>query len=464
MIPHLARLLPLLLSAALILPLKADSQPNILFIMVDDLGYGDLSSFGAPDLQSPHIDGLMEQGMRFDQFYANCPVCSPTRAALMSGLYPDNAGVPGVIRTPLPDKAPNWGKLRSDITLLPQILKDAGYHTGMVGKWHLGMEKPDRPNDRGFDHWHGFLGDMMDDYYDHLRHGNNYMRLGDNVIDPEGHATDLFSDWAIDYVKDRESRDTEQPWFLYLAYNAPHTPIQPPEDWLMKVTEREEGITDKRAKLVALIEHMDAGIGKVLGALKDLGVEKETLVVFTSDNGGQVNVGGRNVPLHGGKQDMWEGGIRVSTCVVWPEKIAAGERSDYPGLTMDFYPTLGDIAGAEYDEKALDGRSFAPLLLGEEFEADPERYMFWVRLEGNARYGGIPYHAARKGDWKILRNTPWEPYQLFNLAEDPAEERPVPREKAPQKYNELFNALLMHINGAGQYRWQRDGEPIVTGE
>lgn len=460
--------MPLLRIAHFVLPFllihsswAQSSPPNILFIMVDDLGYGDLSSYGAPDLKSPQIDQLMESGLRFDQFYANCPVCSPTRAALMTGMYPDNAGVPGVIRTPLPNRAPNWGNLRDDVTLLPQVLKTAGYHTGMVGKWHLGMTAPDRPNDRGFDHWHGFLGDMMDDYYDHLRHGFNYMRKGDEEINPEGHATDLFTDWAIDYIQDRETNAPDQPWFLYLAYNAPHTPIQPPQDWLEKVKQREEGISDQRAKLVALIEHLDDGIGKVVQSIKDQGVSEETLVVFTSDNGGQVSVGARNAPLHGGKQDMWEGGIRVSTCVSWPGQIEAGQRTDYPGLTMDFFPTLADIAGASYDPVVIDGLSFAPLLEGKEFPADPSRPMFWVRLEGNMRYGGIPYHAVRKGDWKLLRNTPFEPYQMFNLAEDLGEEKPIDRSKAPKKYDELFNDLLMHINGAGQYPWQRDGEPMT---
>ncbi len=446
-----------LLSFALSASLMAAERPNILFIMVDDLGYGDLSSFGATDLQSPHIDTLMNEGMRFDQFYANCPVCSPTRASFVTGMYPDKAGVPGVIRTPLEGRPTSWGKLREDVPLLPAVLKAADYHTALVGKWHLGLEAPDRPHDRGFDHFHGWLGDMMDDYYEHKRHDIEYMRLNDDLIHPEGHATDLFSQWAIDYVTNREKAAPEQPWFLFLAYNAPHTPIQPPQDWFEKVKAREAGITDQRAKLVALIEHMDHGIGQVVSALEEQGLREETLIVFTSDNGGQSNVGGRNAPLRGGKQEMWEGGIRVSTCAVWPGKIAAGERSDFPGLTMDFFPTLAEIGGAEFDHP-IDGVSFAPLLLGQDFAADPNRPLFWVRLEGNAKYGGLPYHAVRIGDWKLLRNTPFEPYQMFNLANDPAEANPIPREKAPQKHGELFNELMKHINLAGKVPWQRESE------
>ncbi len=438
------------------LPTLAESPknaaPNILFLMVDDLGYGDLSSYGAPDLQTPHIDQLFASGMRFDQFYANCPVCSPTRAAFLSGRYPDNAGVPGVIRTPLPGRPTNWGNLDGDLLLLPALLKNANYHSALIGKWHLGLEKPDRPTDRGFDFFHGFLGDMMDDYYSHLRHGNNYMRLGEKEIAPEGHATDLFSDWAIDYLNERATKHQDQPFFLYLAYNAPHTPIQPPDDWLAKVRAREQGISLKRAKLVALVEHLDHGIGRVLAALDRLGLRNDTLVAFTSDNGGQISAGARNTPLRGGKQEMWEGGIRVSTAVSWPGKIAAGARSEQRSLTMDFYPTLAEIAGVPIDHP-IDGRSFLPVLVGKPFtETRPTQ--IWMRLEGGRKYGGLPYHAIRSGDWKLLRNTPFEPYQLFHLANDPSEENPIPRKKAPKKFDSLFNALTTHINKAGQVPWQ----------
>ncbi|MDF1751391.1 MAG: sulfatase-like hydrolase/transferase [Verrucomicrobiales bacterium] len=434
--------------------IAAGTAPNILFIMVDDLGYGDLSCYGATDLKTPHIDALFNEGMRFDQFYANCPVCSPTRASFLTGLYPDNAGVPGVIRTPLPGKVPNWGNLRNDVKTLPSHLKEAGYQTALIGKWHLGLEKPDRPNDVGFDYFHGFLGDMMDDYYDHRRHGVNYMRLNETTINPEGHATDLFSDWTRDYLQKQKS--AENPFFLYLAYNAPHTPIQPPADWLEKVKSRETGISEKRAALVALIEHLDAGVGSVIDTLKSEGLAENTIIVFTSDNGGQSSVGARNAPLHGGKQEMWEGGIRVGTAVVWPVKIEAGVRNkEHLSMTMDFYPTLSELAGHPVTHQ-IDGRSFAPVLRGETDWQEPDRDLFWVRLEGNQRYGGIPYHAVRRGDWKLLRNTGFEPYQLFNLKNDPGENNPIPKNKAPKIYSELFDSLMQHINHAGKYKWQRD--------
>ncbi|MHC4750286.1 MAG: sulfatase-like hydrolase/transferase, partial [Planctomycetota bacterium] len=221
------------------------SKPNILTILVDDLGYGDLSSYGAKNLRTPNIDKLIASGMRFDNFYANCPVCSPTRASLLTGRYPDLVGVPGVIRTHARN---NWGYLAPQAVPLPKLLKPAGYHTAIVGKWHLGLTSPNTPTERGFDHFHGFLGDMMDDYYKHRRHGYNYMRLNEKEIDPQGHATDLFTKWAIDYIAERAK--SIQPFFLYLAYNAPHTPIQPPADWLERIKSRQKGISDKRAKLV----------------------------------------------------------------------------------------------------------------------------------------------------------------------------------------------------------------------
>ena len=207
------------------------SRPNVLVILLDDLGTGDLSCYGATGLQSPNIDRLVASGMRFDRFYANSPVCSPTRAALLSGRYPDMVGVPGVIRTHFQD---NWGHLSSQAVLLPPLLQHAGYHTALVGKWHLGLASPNTPNERGFDHFHGFLGDMMEDYNNHRRHGINYMRLDGKEIDPEGHATDLFTQWAVDYLR-QQSPKQDQPFFLYLAYNAPHAPIQPPKEWVDRV-------------------------------------------------------------------------------------------------------------------------------------------------------------------------------------------------------------------------------------
>ena len=426
--------------------ISAADKPNILVILVDDLGYGDLSCYGAKDLKSPNIDTLMADGMRFDSFYANCPVCSPTRAALMSGTYPDFAGVPGVIRTHAQN---NWGWLSQDVTLLPKTLKSAGYHTSLIGKWHLGLEEPNTPNGRGFDYFKGFLCDMIDDYYKHRRHGINYFRENRKVIDPPGHATDLITEWGVDYVNDRKGKDT--PFFMYLAYNAPHTPIQPPQDWFEKVKTREPGISDKRAKLVALIEHMDHGIGQVIETLKRNSQYENTLTIFTSDNGGQVSVAGTNGNHRGGKQDMYEGGLKVPTCAVWPGKIKAGTSSNLVGITMDLYPTACAAAGARVPDY-VEGKSILPTMLGETQNFD--RDLVFVRREGGLRYNGQDYHAFRRGNWKLVHNSPFEPYELYDLKTDPMEKNNLSETKR-KTFTELAAALRRHYQHAGSIPWQK---------
>lgn len=425
------------------------AHPNILVILVDDLGYGDLSSYGAEDLESPHIDRLVAAGMRFDNFYANCPVCSPTRASLMTGCYPELVGVPGVIRTH-PENS--WGWFDPRAVTLPQVLKTAGYHTAIVGKWHLGLESPNTPGERGFDHVHAFLGDMMDDYYNHRRHGINYMRLGDKEIDPPGHATDLFTQWSCDYLHHRSAATDGKPFFLYLPYNAPHTPIQPPEDWLAKVKQREPGVSDRRAKLVALIEHLDDGVGRVMRTLQDTGLAQNTIVVFTSDNGGQIQVGANNGPLRDGKQSMYEGGLKVPGCVVWPGRVEPGSRTGLATLTMDLYPTLCAAAGVKFEHE-VDGRSILPTLLGKDVTYEP-RDMFFHRREGGERYGGLIINAIRRGDWKLLQNSPFAPQELYNLNDDPLEKNDLAQQNRG-KFRELAAALRKQVQRGGEVPWQR---------
>ncbi len=423
------------------------SRPNVLLILVDDLGYGDLSSYGAPDLRTPAIDQLVAAGMRLDNFYANCPVCSPTRAALMTGRYPELVGVPGVIRTYAKD---NWGYLAADATTLPEVLREAGYQTAMVGKWHLGLDTPSHPNQRGFQFFHGFLGDMMDDYYHHRRHDRNYMRKNETQIDPPGHATDLFSQWACDYLHDK--RKETEPFFLYLAYNAPHTPIQPPDDWIERVKKREPNIDPQRAKLVALIEHLDAGIGRVTSMLKETGLTDNTLVIFTSDNGGQISVGANNGPLRDGKGTMYEGGLKVPACAVWPGKITPGSTSSRIGLTMDLFPTICAAAGTRAPQ-SIEGRSILPTLFGQPQPAE-SRDLFFVRREGGDRYGGLTVRALRRGDWKLLQNSPYGPLELFHLGRDPREANDVYQSQR-KVFREMAAALRLQVQRGGAVPWQR---------
>ncbi len=425
------------------------TKPNIVLILADDLGYGDLSSWGAPDVRTPNIDALAASGVRFDRFYANSPVCSPTRAALLTGRYPDCAGVPGVIRT---RPANSWGYLDPAVELLPRRLSAAGYDTAMVGKWHLGLERPSLPNERGFGYFHGFLGDMMDDYLTHRREGHNYMRLNREELDPRGHATDLFTDWAVDYLRQRKS--AAKPFFLYLAFNAPHAPLQPKAEWLERVRKRAPEMSEKRAKLTALIEHMDAGVGQVLEALRANGQRENTLVLFTSDNGGDLNAGASCGALHGGKGQMFEGGIRVPMCTAWPGRIQAGSKSERVGLSMDLFPTVCEAAGAR-PAAGIDGVSLLSELQGRGGAA-PERDLVWVRREGGAAYQGREFYALRRGDWKLLQNTPFERYQLYNLKDDPGETRDLAAAE-PKVYRELCAALMLHVQRAGATPWQGPG-------
>ncbi|MEK9772220.1 MAG: sulfatase-like hydrolase/transferase [Opitutae bacterium] len=422
------------------------TKPNIVCILVDDLGYSDLSSYGGKDIQTPVLDKLIHSGMQFTQFYSNCTVCTPTRASLMTGRYPDLVGTPGVIRQKPKD---NWGHFSPTGPTLPELLKTAGYDTGMIGKWHLGYESPNLPNDRGFDHFHGFLGDMMDDYWTHLRGGINWMRLNKKTIVPKGHATEIFSQWAIEFISEKAS-NPDKPFFLYLAYNAPHFPIQPPQEWLEKVQKREPQLDLKRTTNVAFVEHLDHEIGRVLDAIGELGIEKDTLVVFSSDNGGSIAHGATNHPWRGGKQDHWEGGTRVPTCAVWPGKIPPA-KSEELGMTMDLMPTFADLAGIKVDHE-IDGKSLVPIWL-EGKKGDRERTLIWVRREGNFRHQGRCYYAIRQGDWKLLQNHPFEPMQLVNLRDDPEEQKPLPASH-PQA-RKLMTRLMAHIQKAGNKAWQK---------
>jgi len=430
---------------------KTSDRPNILIILADDHGYGDVTSYGGPNLRTPNMDRIVEDGMKFTQFYANSPVCSPSRASLMTGRYPDLVGVPGVIRTHATN---NWGYFTQDAITLPQILRRANYYSALIGKWHLGLDPENHPCLRGFDRFRGFLGDMMDDYYTHLRHGNNYMRNQGQSIDPRGHATDLFTQWAIETIHERA--DAEDPFFLYLAYNAPHTPIQPPEEWVERVKKREPELGDQRARYVALVEHMDAGIGRVLQALKDTGAAPNTLVLYTSDNGGQLDAGAYNGPLRGAKQDMYEGGIRVPCFATWPSHIPAGAVSDQVAMISDLLPTACEAACIGVDHE-IEGRSFLPTLLGQDQDFSDRSY-YWVRREGGAwgdrRYLGQGYHAVRRGNLKLLHNDPFAPLELFDIAGDMKEACELSGSR-PDDFKELGQLMQRQVQQAGGVPWQR---------
>lgn len=429
------------------LPAHAAAQkPNFLLIFTDDHGYGDVSAYHPSDVRTPNIDRIGTEGMLFTAMRANCTVCSPSRAALLTGRYADRVGVPGVIRTQ-PENS--WGYFKPGVPTLADELKQAGYHTGIIGKWHLGLESPNLPNERGFEFFHGFLGDMMDSFTTHLRHGNNYMRRNREVIEPQGHATDIFSDWAADFLRERAK--AKQPFFLYLAYNAPHFPIEPPADWLAKVKARAPQLDEKRAKNVAFVEHLDDRIGRVLAVLKEIGQEENTVVVFTADNGGSLPHAQNNDPWRGGKQDHYDGGLRVPFLVRWPAQIKAGSRSDYSGLNFDLFPTFVELAGGK-PSPDLDAVSLVPVLKGGTLTTP--RDLYFVRREGGPQYGGKSYEAIIRGDWKLMQNDPWSPLELYNLKADPQEKINLAATNK-KLVNELGTALRRHIQRGGATPWQK---------
>jgi arylsulfatase A-like enzyme len=442
------------LAAVFLLPsFYAVAAPNFLLILTDDHGYGDVSTYHESHARTPNIEHLAAEGMLFTTMRANCTVCSPSRAALLTGRFADRVGVPGVIRTH-PENS--WGYFDPTVPTLADELKKAGYHTAIIGKWHLGLESPNTPNERGFDYFHGFLGDMMDSYTDHLRHGNNYMRRNAEIIDPRGHATDLFSAWAADYLRER-AEHSEQPFFLYLAYNAPHTPIEPPAAWLEKVKRRAPDLDEKRARNAAFVEHLDDGIGRVLDALMTGGLAENTVVVFTSDNGGSLPHGQNNDPWRGGKESHYDGGLRVPFMVRWPGHIQAGSRSGYAGLNFDLFPTFLELAG-RHVAPDLDAMSLVPILKGGKISAP--RDLYFVRREGGPVYGGKSYEAIIRGHWKLLQNDPYSPLELYNLQDDPQEKINVAVTNE-EVVGKLSVALRCHIQRGGATPWQKQRQTIA---
>lgn len=423
-----------------------ENHPNILMILTDDQGWADVQYCGSPDMLTPNMNSLFVDGLKFTRFYANCPVCSPTRASLLTGQYPDRVGVPGVIRT----SAESWGYLDTEAVTIAEVLRENGYRTGIIGKWHLGTKSPNLPNERGFDYFKGFLGDMMDDYWTHLRRGENLMRFNEKEISPNGHATDLFSTWAADFI--RQASEDKKPFFLYLAYNAPHFPVQPPEEYVNRVVQRNPELSPQRAKLVAFIEHMDNGIGLVIEELKSMGLYDNTIIIFTSDNGGRLKDGANNGLFRDGKQSMYEGGLLVPASIVWKSKIQSGTETNLSVMTMDIMPTILDVLNID-NQEGIQGESFSSVLFGNDEGFNEDRSMYFVRREGNTKYRGQCIYAVQYQGWKIVYNTPFSEGELFNLKNDPYEKEDLKNEY-PEKFDDLNVLLMEYIKEGGRVPWQ----------
>jgi arylsulfatase A-like enzyme len=403
---------------------QARPGPNIIFIMADDLGYADVACYGRPDLKTPNVDRIASKGVRFLQGYANSAVCSATRTALITGRYQYRLRVG--LEEPL---GGNVIGLPPEHPTLPSILKRAGYGTTLIGKWHLGSLPDFGPLKSGYDHFYGFRGGALD-YYRHTPGGANEDLWDDDApAHQSGYLTELFGNRAVDVVNSYAKG--RQPFFLSLHFNAPHWPWEAPGDEAESERLRVQGrgIMDydggSQKTYQKMIEAMDTQIGRVLQALDANNLTNDTIVIFTSDNGGERFAD--TWPFTGRKQELLEGGLRIPSIVSWPARLPQGRTSDQVSISMDWMPTLLAAAGtAPNPALPPDGINLLPILTG----TSPvvRRTLFW-RYKANAQ------RAMRDGDFKFLKildNT-----FLFNVVEDPME-----RANLKERRKDIYDALV----------------------
>ena len=388
----------------------AEPCPHVLFILADDLGYGDLGCYGVPDIRTPRLDSMAAQGMRFTDAYANGPTCSPTRYAFMTGRYQQRGG----LESALYYQEKNAG-LPSGGETLPRLLQGAGWQTALIGKWHLGYDPERTPNTQGFQHFFGLLGGNHH-YFRHMdRLGHHDLFLNDRPVQREGYSTDLFTEDAIRFLRRRHDR----PFFVFLSHPAPHFPYQGPDDGDRLVEPKSPSWqSGTRSNYVSMVEYLDRSVGRVLDELDRLDLAARTLVVFTSDNGADPM--GRNLPLSGLKGTLAEGGIRVPCIARWPGVIPAGKSIATPIVTMDWTATFLTLARVTPSER-LDGVDLLPMLRGEA-DSPGARTLFWRRVPEPVRRKVVPQRALRSGSWKYLEEQNCEP-RLFDLARDVAEQQ-----------------------------------------
>jgi arylsulfatase A-like enzyme len=386
--------------------------PNVLFVLGDDLGYGDLSCYGRPDYRTPRLDGLAREGLRFTGNYTAAAVCTPSRVALMTGRYPARLAVGlaeplayGNVSVGLPPEHPTPASL----------LKRAGYATALIGKWHLGYLPEYGPIRHGFDEFYGILSGGVDYFSHRVPSGALDLHEGNVTVDQAGYMTDLLTDRAVEYIRRRH----EAPFYLALHYTAPHWPWEGPSDTAASRKYREVADTVKNRfvkgyadggsprTFAAMMQSMDEGIGRVLGALEDSGQSRDTFVVFTSDNGAERF--SYNWPASESKVSLHDGGIRVPAIVRWPGRVPAGRTTDETVISMDWTATMLAVAGTTADPRyPLDGLDLLPLCQGQPIRFD--RTLFWRTMGEDA---------ARQGAWKYLRTGKDE--LLFDIPNDPGE-------------------------------------------
>jgi len=395
-------------------------KPNVVFLLADDMGYGDAGCYGCPDINTPNIDQMAAEGARFTDGYANAPLCSPTRVAFVTGQYQQRLG--NVFEEDM-----GGGALGVDPKRNPTIamyLKEAGYKTACYGKWHVGGTDNISPNEHGFDHWVGLIYHNVN-YFTHMPHigfwdlsGVVWLYEDGRVLHKPGYLTDIIGDYTVDYIEN----SGPEPFFIYVPWQTPHDPIQAPDDDPNAVPPT--GTTPAlRPTYIKMIERLDYQIGRIMQALKDKGIDNNTLVVFSSDNGG-LEVA-RNLPLKGFKPSLDEGGIREPFIMRWPGVIAAGQVTGQMAITFDVTATIMALAGAKpRHDRPLDGIDLMPYVrIDSPIPPDTNRILYWRKRDTNCSLGtnSILSKAIRKGNFKYLHKVSEGTEHLYDLAADISE-------------------------------------------
>lgn len=430
------------------LPLGAAERPNVIVFLADDLGYGDLACYGNPTIKTPHLDAFARQGMRLTQCYSASAVCSPSRSAILTGRTPHRNGVYTWIA------AGSELHLRASEVTLPKLLKEHGYATCHVGKWHLNGKFNDpaqpQPNDHGYDWWLGTQNNAAPSH----KNPNNFVRNGKAVGPVEGFSSHLVVDEAIRWLK--SERDASRPFFLSVCTHEPHLPIETDP----KYQEPYANLKDADVRQHhGNVTQLDAAFGKLMKALEDQKLSGSTFVVFTSDNGPEGDglkqrTRGSTGGLRGRKRAMYEGGIRVPGIACWPEQIAAGSTHSSPVIGSDLFPTILRLADAKLPtDRVLDGANILPILLGKAEKVERTKPLFW-------RLNMAPHNlhlAMRQGDWKILASQDFSKMELYNIAVDPKETtdlKDVEKDRFAAMKKDL-QALNAEIEKEGPDWWKR---------
>ncbi len=442
-------------------------RPNIIIILADDLGYADVGFNGAKDIITPNLDALAEGGVSFSQAYVAHPFCGPSRAALMTGRYPHKMGA----QFNLPTRGSFVGVPTTE-EFISKALQKTGYFTGAIGKWHLGEASEYHPNKRGFDEFFGFLGgghnyfptEFEKTYNKQIKQGirniDHYvlpLEYNGKPVRETQYITDALSREAVKFVK--KAADKNNPFFLYLAYNAPHVPLQAKEEDMRQFPDIED---TKRKTYAGMVYAVDRGVGDIINTLKAVKKLDNTLIIFLSDNGGKLSEGGDNSPLKEGKGSVHEGGFRTPMLMHWPEYLEKPQRFEHPVLALDLYPTLVGLAGAELSkDKKLDGKDiWSDLINGVNPHKDELIYTLRHRK-------GLSDAAVRRNEWKAVK-TGTKPWQLYNINEDIGETIDLSRKHKVRLKDMILemekwtwnNAqpLWFHKSEEGA-DWRKDGMP-----